>query len=240
MPQLPIIYETIDENNKKIKELIKHVDYYNKNQHLGWLKNQLFNENNALISVPIETSFYEISFKLNYKFTQNQRDIFDKLVIKHPLKKIDIGSIRDVHAYLTKGTIIPGGQYRDTNSKMFGVDIKIPEYQIIPDEMIKIIDYLNSPNIPIISKALNVHYKIIATQPFVDYNKRTARMIMNSILSANGFTPIIFNHSEDRTNYLNALENYRKNHKEYKKFMLSKMIRTQNDIIRILERQNYI
>ncbi|MDR0967860.1 MAG: hypothetical protein LBL75_03485 [Rickettsiales bacterium] len=70
-------------------------------------------------------------------------------------------------------------------------------------------------------------------QPFNDYNKRTARMVMNWILFQNGLTPIIFHYKKDRTKYLNAIRNYDKKN-VYEKFMLSIMLRTQQEILNTL------
>jgi Fic family protein len=87
-----------------------------------------------------------------------------------------------------------------------------------------------------LNKALNVHYDLIALQPFNDFNKRTARLIMNWYLIQNGYRPILFNKKSDRRNYMEALRLRADGDcKAYSKYMYECMLRTQKGIIKLLK-----
>ena len=85
--------------------------------------------------------------------------------------------------------------------------------------------------------ALKTHAEMVLLQPFEDFNKRTARMIMNWILMQNNLTPIIFNNKSDKIAYRNAIGAYAAGYtKIYDEFMLAAMERTQKSLLRVLKK----
>lgn len=89
-----------------------------------------------------------------------------------------------------------------------------------------------------IFQALELHHRIIVTQPFVDANKRTARLMMNTCLMRAEFAPIIIS-PQNRTSYIRAIESYYLNHQSenYHAFMLDKMAQSQEEAIGFLKTQ---
>ena len=86
-----------------------------------------------------------------------------------------------------------------------------------------------------ILRAFDVHYSIILLQPFDDYNKRTARMVMNFLLLKNGYRPIAFTRKADKELYPAALLSMANgDSKTYYRYMMKSMCASQNSIIKQL------
>ena len=87
-----------------------------------------------------------------------------------------------------------------------------------------------------ILRAFDVHYKMIVLQPFDDYNKRTARMIMNWLLLEQGYRPVAFTRKTDKELYPESLMDMgRGDTKKYYKYMMGAMYSSQNKIIQQLQ-----
>lgn len=85
---------------------------------------------------------------------------------------------------------------------------------------------------PVLIRAFDIHYKIIELQPFDDYNKRTARMVMNWILLENGYRPIAFTRKVDKEAYPESLWDMKRgDKKKYYRYMMNVMLSSQNKII---------
>ena len=94
---------------------------------------------------------------------------------------------------------------------------------------------MNNPTKDILHRAFDAHYELIALQPFDDYNKRTARLVMNWLLVQNGYRPIVFNRPNDKQRYKTAIAQYASGDKKsYYAYMSQCMVRTQQDIIKLL------
>ena len=94
----------------------------------------------------------------------------------------------------------------------------------------------NNDEKPAIIRAFDVHYKMILLQPFDDYNKRTARMIMNLLLLQNGYRPIAFTRKTDKEQYQTALLDMKRgNSKKYYRYMMGAMYSSQNKILKQLK-----
>lgn len=150
---------------------------------------------------------------------------------------IDSYQIRDMHKLLCRDTEnTQGGIYRISNT--FAMRRQSPDYNKLLYKM-NDIEYKLSPqymknNSPIIT-ALDVHSDMVEAQPFTDYNKRTARMIMNWVLFKNYYSPILFNYPSDGKLYMENLRASLDDNKQvYYEYMLMCMVRTQRDIIALL------
>ncbi len=85
-------------------------------------------------------------------------------------------------------------------------------------------------------RAFDAHYKMIVLQPFDDYNKRTARMVMNWLLLEQGYRPIAFTRKTDKELYPSSLMDMAKGDtKKYYKYMMGAMYSSQNKIIQQLQ-----
>uniref|UniRef100_A0A0K0E689 Fido domain-containing protein n=1 Tax=Strongyloides stercoralis TaxID=6248 RepID=A0A0K0E689_STRER len=83
-----------------------------------------------------------------------------------------------------------------------------PAPKYIDSEMKNFIEWLNDYDtleMDPVELAAIAHYKLVFIHPFVDGNGRTARLLMNLILSRSGFPPIIIP-LEERLNYYKTLK----------------------------------
>ena len=134
----------------------------------------------------------------------NHKEAFDTVLEnKNSYKKISISNIRTIHSKLVKSLGI------STGVREAGVGITGTKYMPIDnrwqlDEVLnKTITHINkSKSIP--EKALILLAMISYIQPFNDGNKRTSRMVSNSMLLANDYYPLSYR-SVDEVEYKKAL-----------------------------------
>lgn len=150
----------------------------------------------------------------------------------------------DIHYIICKNTFIPGGQFR-TSAKILdisinGIQYHAPNYLTVPFEMHENIENrIQRIGADPLDTAIKTHAEMILLQPFEDFNKRTARMVMNWILIQNNFTPIIFNNKSDKIAYRNAIGAYAAGAtKVYDEFMLNVMERTQKSLLRVIKKSH--
>lgn len=134
----------------------------------------------------------------------NHKSAFDTILEnRESFRKIDISDIRTIHSALTHNLGIK------TNIRESAVGITGTKY-LPPDNKYQIEDVLNrlverltkTTDVP--EKALVLMTMISYLQPFVDGNKRTARMVSNAILLANDYYPLSYR-SIDEVEYKKAL-----------------------------------
>ena len=200
--------------------------------NLNWLRRQIaFEEPQVLCPVakthPDETSMSNIATTYDY-------------IMENKDKEIRIEDIRIIHAKLCSNTNIDGYNFRTTNCKLRmsvnGMTYNAPDYSSIDYELRQIIYNMNHSKRDILTRAYDAHYEIVMLQPFDDFNKRTARMIMNWILLQNGYRPIAFNKRGDKTAYIQALQARASGDKRaYTDYMSKCQLRTQCDIIKHLK-----
>ncbi|MCU0444790.1 MAG: Fic family protein [Microscillaceae bacterium] len=106
-----------------------------------------------------------------------------------------------IHETILKN-IIPeeAGIYRRVAVRITGTTYTPPNYLKVPQLMADMLDYyeLNKNTLHPILLATYMHERILSIHPFVDGNGRTARLVYNLILLANGF-PLAIVKGDKRT-----------------------------------------
>lgn len=190
--------------------------------------------------IPEKLSRTEKKGYIDYTSIENTANAWSVILNAPRTTIIDTYKIRDLHKMLCQNTDNPmGGVYRLSNS--YALRRPSPTYARILYKM-NDVEYILSPeytaDVHVILRALDVHSNLIETQPFNDFNKRTARLIMNWFLIQNDYTPIIFDVPADKQNYMNALRSSLDGDKDtYYEYMLSCMQRTQEGIITFLTKE---
>lgn len=119
------------------------------------------------------------------------------------LQTLTIGSIEDIHSLLTKELSVDKGlRHRrvgitGTNYRPFDNEFQIRE------AMRDMCDLINSRS-NVFEKALLALLLLSYIQPFMDGNKRTARITSNALLIANGYCPLSFR-TVDSIDYKKAM-----------------------------------
>lgn len=154
-------------------------------------------------------------------------------ILKHKRTNIDRYEITEIQKILAKNTDVPSG-YRFAATKVLGE--YAPSVEQIYYKMEQIEYHLHDETYPVLTRAFDTHFDIIMTQPYYDYNKRTARLIMNWFLIQNGYRPIIFNKKNDSVEYTAALHSrIDGDRRAYTEYMESSMLHTQKQIIKLLK-----
>lgn len=154
-------------------------------------------------------------------------------ILKHKKTNIDMYQITEIQKILAKNTDVRPG-FRISRTKVLGEFA--PSIEQIYYKMEQIEYHLHDETYSVLTRAFDTHFDIIMTQPYNDYNKRTARLIMNWFLIQNGYRPIIFNRKTDATAYTDALHNrIDGNRRAYTDYMESSMLHTQQQIIKLLK-----
>lgn len=153
-------------------------------------------------------------------------------ILKHKKTTIDRYQISEIQKLLAKNTDVRPG-YRISMTMVLGK--YAPSIEQIYYKMEEIEYHLHDATYPVLTRAFDTHFDIIMAQPYNDYNKRTARLIMNWFLIQNGYRPIIFNKKTDATAYPNALHaRIDGNRRAYTNYMERSMLHTQQQIINLL------
>lgn len=199
--------------------------------NLNWLRRQIaFEEPQVLCPVPKQylddTNMSNIATTYDY-------------IIENASQEITVEGIRAIHDMLCKDTNIDGYRFRTTNCKLKmsvnGMTYNAPDYSMIEYELCQIVYNLNHSKRDVLTRAYDIHYELIMLQPFDDFNKRTARLIMNWVLLRNGYRPITFNKRGDKEAYILALQSRAGGDKRaYTDYMAKCQLRTQQDIIKHL------
>lgn len=226
------IKEQIEKNKKTISDLLSGNSFKRLNS-FNWLRHELSNETRIL--------FQDDNSYFNYINTTNLGTAWDYILENKNIDMISTFQICKIHSILCKDIPIKSGLYRENEKylelyDLNGHKIHTPHYTDIP-KLITQITYnlINSEDSPLV-KAFNIHYDLIKLQPFEDFNKRTARMIMNWVLIQNGYRPIIFNKRTDKTDYMQALRSKANGDcKSYSRYLYSCLLRTQCLIIKKLK-----
>lgn len=199
--------------------------------NFNWLRRQIaYEEPQALLPVHKkhldETNMSNIATAYDY-------------IVEHIDQEISVEAIRNLHHILCRDTNIDGYKFRTMDCKLRisvnDMDYHAPDYHFIEYELSQIVYNLNHSKRDILTRAYDVHYEIIMLQPFDDFNKRTARLIMNWVLLQNGYRPIAFNKRGDKTDYIASLTaRANGNKRQYTDYMSKCQLRTQRAILKQL------
>ena len=212
-------------NEMIIKPIIQDDDFLRLNV-LNYARSEFRNEATRLKpanSDPIDfTNIYNMSVAWDY-------------VLKHLHTTIDLKEVAQINHIISMNNNedITGGAFRYAMAYVLGQPAPNPVK--VRDLLDSAVYKMNKDKNQILTKAFDIHYDIITIQPFSDFNKRTARIIMNWYLLQNDYTPVLFNHKGDNTQYVQALRNrLNGNVKSYTAYMCDRTIKTQHAILRML------
>jgi len=84
--------------------------------------------------------------------------------------------------------------------------------------------------------AIEAHLRLVSIHPFSDGNGRTARLLMNLLLTKDGYPPLVVR-PEDRADYLDSIEKYQlhEDAADYQAFMLDRLNASLDDYFRFLQ-----
>ena len=213
-------------NEAQIQPIIKNDDFLRLNMY-NYVRSEFRNEAKKL--QPIGTG------QMDFTNVYNMSTAWD-YVLKNLHNQISIYEIRQINSIISENNdeMVIGGTFRHSMAMVLGSFAPNPEkiYNLLDDAIYR----LTSGNNQILTKAFNIHYDIITIQPFSDFNKRTARIIMNWYLLQNNYTPVLFNHKDDKTDYINTLKaRLNGDKKAYTTYMCDQMKKTQHAIIKMLQ-----
>ncbi len=105
-----------------------------------------------------------------------------------------------------KKKINPGKYKTEPNHviTMNGIIYEYCEPVKVPEEMEKLVQFINTSEKHPIEISAIAHHRLVAIHPFDDGNGRVARILMNLILMKHDFIPVIIK-SESREEYYRAL-----------------------------------
>lgn len=223
--------QQIDQKREELDKIFDDFSSVKRTNNLYWLRRQIaFEEPQVLCPVPKqyldETNMSNIATTYDY-------------IMENKSKKITIEDICIIHAKLCLNTNIDGYKFRTTNCKLLmsinGETYNAPDYSEIDYKLRQIIYRMNRSQDDVLTRAYDAHYEMIMLQPFDDFNKRTARMIMNWLLLQNGYHPITFNKRSDKAAYIQALQTRASGDKRaYTDYMAQCQLRTQEQILKHL------
>ncbi len=237
MTKTPKLKDIIEQNRQTITKMLSGSDTTKRLRNLHWIRDELSKETKTLFQYPDNMPQKEKQFYLDFSNIKNLGTAWDYIVQHENVKTIDIYSIRQIHQILCKDTDIPGGELRISSAHIMQLGIHAPNYPQMLYRLDDIQYHINDERVPVLTRAFNIHYDIIAAQPFNDYNKRTARLVMNWFLISRGYRPILFNKRSDKENYMIALRaRANGDTKAYSHYMYECMLRTQREIIKRLRK----
>jgi fido (protein-threonine AMPylation protein) len=145
----------------------------------------------------VPSFFKAIKFIKGYK-----KDLSEEFILN--LHKIILNNISERFA----------GKYRETDVRIFGSDVKMPNYHFVP-QLVKSLIYWykeNKNKYHQFELAVLISMKLVTIHPFVDGNGRVSRLIMNFMLNKKAY-PWINIYNKHRQDYLTAVrkandENY--------------------------------
>ena len=235
MTRTPKLKSRIEYNREVITYMLSGTGTTKRLNNVNWLRHEIsYTEPRTLFYIPNK----EQAPYLDFNCMRNLGLAYD-YILSHPKKTIDEKAVQKIHEILCSNTYIMGGTYRSCNKvleiQVNGQRIHAPEAYEIPNLLGNIIYELKNSTDDVMHRAFKIHYKLIALQPFDDFNKRTARLIMNWVLIQGGYRPIVFNKRGDKQKYKEAIGKYASGDKHaYYLYMQQCMLRSQEEIIRVL------
>ena len=181
--------------------------------------------------------------RIDYTYIHNIDNVYDyvnQFQDRPTEHKLDVDDVIKMHIIFTENTNMQwvGGQYR-RDDKILNIYLEdgsrmhAPDAQMVPYTLNNIIYKANTGKTSILDRAYDLHYEIIALQPFEDCNKRLARAVMNLFLVLNKMPMIMFDSPKDKASYIDAFAaraNGRR--KEYTEYMLNITERSYRSILK--------
>ena len=231
----PTTKQLIGQKRKELDACFDSFSSVKRTNNLNWLRRQIAFEEPQVLC-PVSKQHLDETNMSNIAITYD-------FIMENKSKEITVEDIRIIHAKLCTDTNIDGYNFRTTNCKLRmsidGMLYNAPDYSTIDYELHQIVYNMNHSKRDILTRAYDAHYEIIMLQPFDDFNKRTARLIMNWLLLQNGFRPITFNKRGDKANYIQALQARASGDKRaYTEYMAKCQLRTQEEILKQLKTSN--
>jgi len=114
--------------------------------------------------------------------------------------------IRELHKKVLYNISVEGGVYRKEQVTLSGMSYSPPDWVDVEPFMTQLASELKQldPQKSVLQHAAEMHSKFTSIHPFSDGNGRTARLIMNALLIAEGLPAIVIAHS-DKQRYLDGL-----------------------------------
>lgn len=124
-----------------------------------------------------------------------------------PPSRIVEQDVRHIHETIMKGIDDSNaGRYRNIPVRIAGSPVVLPNPRKVPDLMRDFFRWMKTEkSAHPVWLASETHYRFVTIHPFADGNGRTARLLMNLILLANGYPPAIIR-KRDRMAYIGVLE----------------------------------
>ena len=98
------------------------------------------------------------------------------------------------------------GFYRRIPVRIAGSSVVLPNPLKVPELMKEFVKWLQEEkSLHPVELAAEAHYRLVTIHPFIDGNGRTARLLMNFILTIHGYIPAIIQ-KDERLAYINSLE----------------------------------
>lgn len=218
------IKQAIETKRETITKLLhanaKHLD------DISWIKSAFIKETLILNQCPDHAVRHETCSESIH----NINVTWDIIVSRTNITKFSILDVVDIHCNLAHNTDVIPGKIR--TACVYNLQTLIPatpSQEVTRQRIDDILYRLNSGKQSILQRAFDAHYDLIMLQPFTDFNKRTARMLMNWFLINHGYRPIAFNMATDNKDYMNALRaRINGDKKTYYSYMYKCMSRTQD------------
>ena len=232
MTKTPKIKLQLEQNRQIITKMLSGVGTHKRLNNFNWLRHEIaYVEPRTLFYVPNKQQ----DPYLDYNSMSNFNDAWE-YILRHKHTTIDNYQIRHIHELLAKNTDIQGGVYRISDAYIEQLNMHVPPYAILVQRLGDIEYNISNKSVPTLTRAFDAHYDIFINQLFNDFNKRTARLIMNWILIQGGYTPVVFNKKTDKANYMNALRSRANGDNEaYSSYMHECLARTQKEIITMIK-----
>ena len=237
----PKIKNLIEQNRVELSNMLTGTGTIKRLNNLNWVRHELsYTEPRILFMSPSRDQ----RIFLDYNNMKNIGEAYD-YILAHPHADINAHEICKIHSILCSGTHIMGGLTRSSDKileiTVNGIRYHAPDSQMISTMLNDIVYKINNNRKDTLTRAFDAHYEIIALQPFDDFNKRTARMIMNWILINDDRRPIMFNKPSDRQKYRAAISAmFNGNRKAYMQYMTETLLRSQKEIIKQIKTSRII
>lgn len=229
MKQTKVLKSQIRYNVAILQELVAGFGAIKRMNNFNWLRHEMsYTEPITLFHAPNPKKTREY---IDYTYIRNAENLYDYIAGFANINtkyELTLDQICEIHKILCNETTLQqrGGIISEINKRVH-IDNMI--YQFNADES------------SILDKVFELHYQLIELQPFEDFNKRTARGVMNLALIQHGYSPVIFNSKTDHNGYMNAYLARNEEHKDqYTEYMLNCMLRTQTQIIRVLRQSKIL